>query len=64
MSCNCTDSCGVRTLPVVVIGEKAYFVDVRLGQLRSVRNPSDFIDFVPEETWPWVAMMGRSLGDD
>jgi hypothetical protein len=44
-------------LPIVMIGAKAYFVDVRLRQLRAVRNPHDYIDFVPENVWPWVVMM-------
>ena len=64
MSCSRTGEGGPRTLPIVMIGDKAYFVDVRLRQLRSVQNPGDYIDFVPENVWPWVVMMQRSMGDD
>lgn len=55
---------GPRVLPIVMIGEKAYFVDVRLRQLRAVRDPHDYIDFVPEKVWPWVVMMQRVGADD
>lgn len=64
MSFSSTDEGGPRVLPIVMIGKKAYFVDVRLRQLRAVRNPSDYIDFVPEKVWPWVVMTQRSMGDD
>lgn len=64
MSSSGSEGCGVRALPIVMIGEKAYFVDVRLRQLRAVRDPGDYIDFVPENVWPWVVMMQRSMGDD
>ncbi len=55
---------GPRVLPIVMIGEKAYFVDVRLRQLRAVCDPCDCIDFVPEKVWPWVVMMQRVGGVD
>lgn len=64
MSCSGTSEGGPRMLPIVMIGDKAYFVDVRLRQLRAVRNPSDYIDFVPEKVWPWVVMMQRVGADD
>lgn len=64
MSCSGTGEGGPRVLPIVMIGEKAYFVDVRLRQLRSVRDPGDYIDFVPEKVWPWVVMMQRVGADD
>lgn len=51
-----------RALPIVMIGENAYFVDVRLRQLRAVRNPGDYIDFVPENGWPWVVMTSEAWG--
>ena len=35
-----------RSLPVMSIGGKEYFVDSRLGQIRNVENPHDFIDAV------------------
>lgn len=35
----------VIELPRVRIGEKEYYIDERLTQLRNVENPSDFIDF-------------------
>jgi hypothetical protein len=35
----------VRMLPVVRINGVAYFLDVRLRQLRAVDNPHDWIDF-------------------
>ncbi len=39
----------VRALPTVQIDQKRYFVDERLGQLRNVKNPHDWIelDFFP-----------------
>lgn len=64
MTCNGTSEGGPRVLPIVMIGDKAYFVDIRLRQLRSVRDPGDYIDFLPASVWPWVAMMQRSLGED
>ena len=30
------------------IGKKSYFVDLRLNQLRNVKDPGDFIDIGPE----------------
>jgi hypothetical protein len=33
-----------RRLPTVTIWEKRYFIDERLGQLRNVEAPHDFID--------------------
>ena len=40
------NSCGdgVKMLPVVRYERKLWFFDERLGQLRNVRNPHDFID--------------------
>ena len=35
----------VRMLPVVRINDVAYFLDVRLRQLRAVDNPHDWVDF-------------------
>ncbi len=34
-----------RVLPIVEVDGKRYFKDVRLGQLRNVENPHDFIGF-------------------
>lgn len=34
-----------RALPVVRINGVAYFLDVRLRQLRAVDNPHDWVDF-------------------
>ncbi len=31
-------------LPRITIGDKEYFVDMRLKQLRNVNNPNDFIN--------------------
>ena len=37
---------GPRRLPTVKLANgKTYFLDKRLGQLRNVENPHDFIDF-------------------
>lgn len=36
---------GPRMLPAIDIDGKRYFVDERLKQLRSVVDPSDYIDF-------------------
>ena len=31
----------VRQLPIVQIGKKSYFVDLRLNEIRNVKNPHD-----------------------
>jgi hypothetical protein len=38
-------------LPRLKYNKKWYFIDKRVGQIRNVNNPSDFIDFqdLPEE---------------
>ena len=40
---------GPKVLPVVQVGEHALFVDLRLGQFRTVRHPLVFIDFASED---------------
>ena len=37
---------GPRQLPTVNLKKKKYYVDERLGQLRNVDNPHNFIDFL------------------
>ncbi len=39
------ESLGFRALPVVRIGRKYYFIDVRLKELRNVEKPWDRIEF-------------------
>ncbi|VVB76105.1 Uncharacterised protein [uncultured archaeon] len=34
-----------RMLPIVQVGNKRYFLDERLKQLRNVKNPYDYIDY-------------------
>ena len=34
----------MRRLSIIYIGEKKYFYDKKLKQLRNVENPHDFID--------------------
>ena len=36
-----------RRLPIITIGKKHYYVDLRLRQLRNVKNPHEFIDPEP-----------------
>jgi len=38
-----------RKLPVVNLDGEAYFLDLRLSQLRRVRKPHDFVDLSPRE---------------
>jgi hypothetical protein len=38
-----------RELPVVNLGGEAYFLDIRLSQLRKVSGPHDFIDLSASE---------------
>lgn len=40
----------VNKLPTIKRGNKRYYFDARLDQLRNVDNPHDFIDLSPEET--------------
>jgi len=37
-------------LPIIERGKKRYYFDARLGQLRNVDNPHDFINLSPEGT--------------
>lgn len=37
-------------LRIVLPNRKTYFFDLRLGQLRNVSNPHDFIDLTDDET--------------
>lgn len=34
----------VRRLPIMVYQGKSYFIDNRLGQIRNIDNPSDYIN--------------------
>jgi hypothetical protein len=34
----------VKQLPVVKFRHKLYFLDGRLGQIRNIEDPSDFLD--------------------
>src|SRR5947207_1510662 len=40
---------GVQKLPTVTIGNKSYFVDLRLNQLRNVNDPTDWIDVTRDQ---------------
>jgi hypothetical protein len=40
-----TETQGPRMLPMVTLSNgKTYFIDVRLNQLRNIKNPHDYID--------------------
>jgi hypothetical protein len=38
----------VRQLPIIRIGKKSYFVDLRLNEIRNVKNPNDRKAITPE----------------
>jgi len=38
----------MKELPVMTIGKKTYYVDLRLNQLRNIKNPDDSIDIGPD----------------
>jgi hypothetical protein len=38
-------------LPIVRIGKKSYFLDVRLRELRNVKNPHDRLDLCEGFAW-------------
>ena len=46
-------NCGVRQLPIIQIGKKLYFVDLRLNEIRNVKNPHDRKAITPELIVGW-----------
>lgn len=52
------DSPMPRPLPVVYVGGTAYFIDMRLQELREVDKPHRRIPFV-KGLEPWLAVFGK-----
>lgn len=49
----------VRRLPQLIWNSKKYFIDKRVGQIRNVNEPSDFVEFrdLPEEVKNAIAVV-------
>jgi len=49
----------VIQLPQLTWNSKKYFIDKRVGQIRNVNEPSDFVDFrdLPEEVKNAIAVV-------
>lgn len=44
----------VIELPKIKIGNKTYFIDKRLGEIRNIKNPSDSESVSPEVIDYWI----------
>jgi siroheme synthase len=54
---------GATQLPVIELGGKQFFVDMRLGQIRNVNDPHDFRDMSKETLALFVRASKRKAGD-
>jgi len=45
MDANCQEEEGPKVLPVLWMGEKRYWIDLRLGEFRSMEGPLEFVGF-------------------